>query len=745
MADEDFDLVGRVRIDTTDLGNVSSSIGASFKGMAAAAAGALAAAGVADLLRDSINEARESVKVTNLTEAALKSTGGAAKVTAAQIGDLANNISNYAGIDDEAIQGGENLLLTFKNVRNEAGKGNDVFNQATKAGVDMSVVFGQDVNSSMVQLGKALDNPIKGVTALQRVGVSFTDQQKDQIKTLTESGKTLEAQKIILGELNSQVGGAAAAAADPYQKFQVVVANLKESIGLQLLPILNDVIAWMADKLPKAVDFASGVIDTLIGGFENPDATHAFGGMEGVLLDIGATARRVFDTVKTVIGIISSLISGDIAGAGVDIGKLFGAEEDSKATGDIIKTLETVKNGIASVIGFVQENGPKLIAFFKDEVLPVVQQVGSFIADNLVPIVAGIGAALAASGVASIIGTIVEIVTTLGPAIAALISPVGLAVVAIGALVAGVIYAYQHFEGFREVVDTVVSFVQEQFSRLIAFAQEIFPQLQEAVGHVFNVIRDIVETVVGAIMGAWHIFGDNIMTYLGGVFKVVQSIIETYINVIANIIRFVLAVINGDWGKAWDAIKGIVSAVFEGIKGVISGALQAITGIIGGIYNALKLAATTAFGAITEAIKSIVGGMFNIGADIISGIIDGIKSMAGKLIDVIKSTVTDALPDFVKDALGIHSPSRVFADIGKQIPAGMVEGIVAGTNAVRDAVTAMTPTPNIAGGSYGGGLDGAAGGGLTIGEIRIYATDADSVRGVIPELIDAMRSGTGKN
>jgi acid phosphatase family membrane protein YuiD len=77
----------------------------------------------------------------------LKSTGGAANVTAKQIGALATAISNKVGIDDEAIQSGANLLLTFKNVRNEAGKGNDIFNQSVGVITDMSAALGQDMKS----------------------------------------------------------------------------------------------------------------------------------------------------------------------------------------------------------------------------------------------------------------------------------------------------------------------------------------------------------------------------------------------------------------------------------------------------------------------------------------------------------------------------------------------------------------------------------------------------------------------
>jgi hypothetical protein len=86
------------------------------------------------------------------------------------VGDLATAVSKKAGIDDEAIQSGENLLLTFTNVGNEVGKGNDIFSQATQTMTDMSVALGTDMKSSAIQLGKALNDPVQGISALQRIG-----------------------------------------------------------------------------------------------------------------------------------------------------------------------------------------------------------------------------------------------------------------------------------------------------------------------------------------------------------------------------------------------------------------------------------------------------------------------------------------------------------------------------------------------------------------------------------------------
>lgn len=187
-----------------------------------------------------VKEAREAEKAGAQTRAVIKSMGGAANVTAKQVEELAESISVKAGMDDEAIQQGQNLLLTFANLRNEAGKGNKIFDRTTQLAVDMSVALDQDLKQSAIQLGKALNDPAVGLTALRRVGVSFNEQQTEQIKTLFESGKQLEAQKLILRELGREFKGSAAAQADGLDRFKVVAENYAEVIGKRILPTLDD-------------------------------------------------------------------------------------------------------------------------------------------------------------------------------------------------------------------------------------------------------------------------------------------------------------------------------------------------------------------------------------------------------------------------------------------------------------------------------------------------------------------------
>jgi hypothetical protein len=208
---------------------VGTRFGSAFKSAARVGilGGIALTAGALKLGVDSIDEARDAQKVGRLTRAAIKSTGGAAKVSERQVGRLSGRLSVMAGVDDELVQKGANVLLTFKGIRNEAGKGNKVFSEANKATLNLSAALGKDLQGSAIQVGKALNDPIRGTTALGRAGVQFTEDQKEQIKTLTESGDLLGSQKIILGELESQFGGAARSQTNSSERLRVAVDNTK--------------------------------------------------------------------------------------------------------------------------------------------------------------------------------------------------------------------------------------------------------------------------------------------------------------------------------------------------------------------------------------------------------------------------------------------------------------------------------------------------------------------------------------
>lgn len=250
----------------------AKKLGGVAAGVAKAAAVGLGAVavGVAAIFKTGIDEQSDFLKGQAQLQAGLKSTGGAAGETVDHMENLASSIQDYSGQTDDSIVATESLLLTFTNIKNQAGKTNDVFDQTVKISADMAARMGGDATSSAIQLGKALNDPTQGITALTRVGVSFTDGQKKQIAALQKSGNMLGAQKIILGELNKEFGGSAKAAGDtlPGQlargrrafedisqsvlsALMPVLLKLGTLVTGYLIPALGRVVSWTVSNWPR--------------------------------------------------------------------------------------------------------------------------------------------------------------------------------------------------------------------------------------------------------------------------------------------------------------------------------------------------------------------------------------------------------------------------------------------------------------------------------------------------------------
>jgi hypothetical protein len=342
------------------MGSVFSSLGKAAGGVAVAG---IATAGYA--LKKFAEEAMEAEKVTAQTEAVLKSTGGAANVTAGEIDRLAGALMAKTGVDDETIKSGQNVLLTFTKVRNEVGAGNDVFNQATKTALDMSTALGTDMSQASMQLGKALNDPIAGVGALRRVGVSFTEAQKDQIKTLVESGRTMDAQKLILKELSTEFGGSAEAAGKTFGgQLNILKQTLMDTGGEMvagMLPTLTRLATNIATEVvPRLLELIRALVDRL---------RPAFAAIVDFVREHWPTISAVAGTVvtfyrETVFPIFRRL--GEIVGETVAaIVKVF--KDNQEQLTEIWTGLSKVLRAVATVL---QEVVLPVVEFVLTEVLP---------------------------------------------------------------------------------------------------------------------------------------------------------------------------------------------------------------------------------------------------------------------------------------------------------------------------------------------------------------------------------------
>ena len=329
---------------TGKTGGFASKLGGIGKA-ALAAAGAAGLGALTATLKTGIDEYTEATKVAAQTNAVLKSTGGAAGVTAKHVSDLAGALMSKSGVDDEAIQSGENLLLTFTKVQNKAGAGNAIFDRATKTMLDMSVALGQDTKTSALQLGKALNNPVKGVSALQRVGVSFTEAQKAQIAAMVKSGDTMGAQKAILKELNSEFGGSAAAAGKTLPGQLNILKQSFNNLAGEIIKAVVPAFAAIAKFFVKNPALAKAVVIGVLA-------------LAGAMVALNAALAVSAALSAGILGPLALVAAGlaAIVAVGIIVYKNW-----DKISGAMKRAMATIKIAVSSVFNWIKGNWPLLV------------------------------------------------------------------------------------------------------------------------------------------------------------------------------------------------------------------------------------------------------------------------------------------------------------------------------------------------------------------------------------------------
>lgn len=320
--------------------------------------------------------------------AVLSSTGNAAGFTAEQINAMAGRMSDLSAIDDDVIVGAQNMLLTFTNLKGEAFEG------ATQAVLDMSTAMNgggipsmEQLRGTALQVGKALNDPAKGLTMLTRAGVTFTDQQEKQIKTMIKAGDTMGAQKVMLDELTKEFGGSAALAALTYEgrmaKLSNAVGDVKKNIGLAIIAGINPMIDAMteqakgADKATQNISelsYAVYGITTILRGLVT--------GIKGVLQAFGVFILGIIGVGTTIFTFAKDVVKNfdAIKKAGVSMAKgiayaLTGQFDDAKAAfGELVKldfsntaaTQAKMANMVGGAWGDVENTFKQAGATFKD-------------------------------------------------------------------------------------------------------------------------------------------------------------------------------------------------------------------------------------------------------------------------------------------------------------------------------------------------------------------------------------------
>lgn len=524
------------------------------------------------LAASSVKAAKESADALGQVNAALASMGNQAGRTSEQLQQLAGEQMRQSLYDDDQILRDVTAnLLTFGRIAGSE------FDRAQQAALDLSTRLGTDLTSATVQIGKALNDPVKGVTALAKAGIQFSADQKAMIASLVETGDVAGAQRIILKELEAQFGGAAKAAreADPGAALKQSFANFQEEIGGKLLPLL-----------PPLLDAATKLIDTF---GQLPE------GAQSWVIALGAAAV-VLGPVVTGIGALVS------AGAGL-IATIGGAPI-------VISYLGLAFNTLIGVLGLVAAPVAAVAAaiaawFYWDEIVAVVGRVTaavtSFLEDTLGVDLTSVKAGITAfgEGFGEMAGTVTGYVSGLGTLLSELwegafgegARAAGAALVEFGADVAGVLGEY--------------------LLRLLRGAKETFATAFEAIG---NTLKIVARLLSGDFSGAWEAAVDLAIGLVQGMGRIFAALFPEMTGYIAALYTGAKQWLQDKLGAVFDwvgkKIKEVGQAFYDLYIAVVGNSyVPDMVDEIGVEFNRLQALmvapANKATAAVTEATRKM--------------------------------------------------------------------------------------------------------------------------------------------
>ena len=443
-------------------------------------------------------------------------------------------------------------------------------------------------------------------------------------------------------------------------------------------------------------------------------------------LDITGTTAREAATTFT-----GSFESMKAAAQNV-LGKLSLGEDIQPALQALMETTSTFLFGnLIPMIGNILKQIPNLILGGIKGVFSGI--FGEGLGSIMGGIVTALGSAFLAfkafSAVSGLLSGIPAVLTTIKTAVTGLFTamsanPIGIAIAAIAALTAGLVYFFtqtemgrQIWQGFMDwfsgvwqsvapvltevwngivetattvwnnmmavvapIIQAVVDFIRSVWDGISLWWTENQGLIQQTFTTVWNAIQTVIQTVMPIIQSiietAMNILTpfieatwNNICTVVTTVWELIKIAIQTAMDVISGIIKAVMAIINGDWGTAWNAIKGVGEAIWKGLSDAGKAIFDGFAQILSNIWNTIKSVASSAW----EGLKSTV-----------LGLIDGLVQGAQRAWESMKQGVSDLVSNVTSIFDGIRNIDLWSA--GKAILDGFLGGLKSAWDSVTDFV-----------------------------------------------------------
>ena len=593
-----------IMAESGGLGELGSKLG----GMLLKGLGAVGiAVGVGEFIKKGVEEYSTADALNAQFAAGIQSTNNAASLTVKGMDDLAKSIAGYSGQSYDSIGKTEQVLQTFTNLRNVGP--DKIFDDATTAAANMAAKLGGDASASAIQLGKALNDPVKGMTALRRVGVSFTQSQTDQVKAMVASGNTMGAQKVILAELQTEFGGAAKAAGETLpgeiNRSKVAFGELTKAVVGGVMPFVTPVITGLANGMNALTPHIEAVGDAFkehldpfvkkvsesfhdfMDGFKN--GVDALGSNQSYFAHWGAAVFGVFDqVVKPAVDSFMKVFKNLAPVFAPLIPQVLQLASSFSPLSLIFHAILPVLPQLVSLVGgFVSMLGGQLASVLHI-ILPIVTQLVGVLTKDL----------------AGIFKQLMPVVTQLAGVLGQVLGSVFKALLPITQMLWQFIaQVFKVIEPLIPVVMKLVMAIVPLLSPLLQLVGQILTPLIGLFGELLKPILALVSTLLSALMPIITVLVQALAAILPPVIKALMPIIQAVANIfldilgpaikgiteiLGGIIDFLTGVFTGNWSKAWKGVTEIFSGIWDTITGVVKGVVNGIIDLIDGVIKGVN-------------------------------------------------------------------------------------------------------------------------------------------------------------
>lgn len=501
----------------------------------------------------------------------------------------------------------------------------------TEAAADMANTAITDMSDNANKMGTSLETVQEAYMSLSRGNYEMLDSLK-----LGYGGTKSELERLLSDaeKFSAAQGKVRDFSVDSYSDIVEAIHIVQDEMG-----ITGTTAEEAATTIEGSVNMAKAAWDNWLAGLGNEDAD--MGGLTDQLVQSVATAgENIIPRVGQIMATLGQTVADYAPGVGLYL-----------------------RNALIDVLPEAVQ-GPMRDAFAGID--KVVDKLAGVFNDNLGP------AASAADSIFSAIGSGVQ---TFGQAVNDLVLP------AIDQLSPAFTHLFEAIQNAQPLLEFLANIFGVVLASAISVIIQVFAGLVEVAATVINGFQQIYDGITGFVTGVVQFFTvdlPNAINTLVQWFARLPGNIAAFLStVIANVVAWVANMASNAVSAGSQFISGIagfLSALPGNIASWLSGAISTVVGWVSQFASNATSAASQFGSRLRDGLASIPGTLGNIGSNIIQGLVDGVTGAAGKLIDAVKGAVGDAI-NAAKNLLGIHSPSRVFREIGRYTVQGAALGV----------------------------------------------------------------------